>query len=225
MKVQRPRVAGLVRRDLEILQRLAGRLERRTRWARDLQLSEVAQAFADNVIGELDFQAEARNLAAVRSAVRRHQQFLVPQAIPALTRSRVLVMDWIEGTRLADATETLANDDREELARALLGCFLDLPRRLDKIMEAAERNELAVGVHLFAEEHDRRLVDRLTAPLIATVAGASTGLIGGLLLLAANRLLATTTGRLLQALGIGGVTVALLTSCASWSSRFAAYAR
>jgi ubiquinone biosynthesis protein len=125
VKVQRPRVAQLVRRDLEILQRLAGRLERRTPWARDLRLSEVARAFADNLTGELDFQAEARNLAAVGSAVRRHQRFLVPQAVAALTRRRVLVMDSIEGTRLADATRTLANDDRDELARALLGCFLD----------------------------------------------------------------------------------------------------
>jgi hypothetical protein len=88
--------------------------------------------------------------------------------------------------------------------------LLTLPRRLDRILEAVERNELAVGVHLFPEERDRRVIDQLTAPLITTVAGASTGLIGGLLVLAANPLLATTTGRLLQALGIGCVTVALL---------------
>jgi ubiquinone biosynthesis protein len=81
VKVQRPRVAGLVRRDLEILQRLAGRLERRTPWARDLRLSEVAGAFADNLTGELDFQAEARNLAAVGGAVRRHQRFVVPRRL------------------------------------------------------------------------------------------------------------------------------------------------
>jgi hypothetical protein len=42
------------------------------------------------------------------------------------------------------------------------------------------------------------------------LAGAFTGLIGGLLLLAANPRLATDTGRLLQAVGIGCVGVALL---------------
>jgi len=42
------------------------------------------------------------------------------------------------------------------------------------------------------------------------LAGASTGLIGGPLLLAANPRLATDTGRLLQAVGIGCVGVALL---------------
>jgi predicted unusual protein kinase regulating ubiquinone biosynthesis (AarF/ABC1/UbiB family) len=39
----------------------------------------VTRAFADNLTGELDFQAEARNLAAVSSAIRRHQRFVVPQ--------------------------------------------------------------------------------------------------------------------------------------------------
>jgi ubiquinone biosynthesis protein len=53
VKVQRPRVAQLVRRDLEILQRLAGGLERRTAWARDLRLSEVVGAFADNLTASL----------------------------------------------------------------------------------------------------------------------------------------------------------------------------
>jgi ABC-type uncharacterized transport system permease subunit len=43
-----------------------------------------------------------------------------------------------------------------------------------------------------------------------TVAGASAGVIGSLLILAANPRLATDAGRLLQALGIGCVAVALL---------------
>lgn len=54
-----------------------------------------------------------------------------------------------------------------------------------------------MGVHLFPTERDRRFVNQLTANLVVTIAGASTGLIGGLLLLAANPRLATDTGRLL----------------------------
>jgi hypothetical protein len=46
--------------------------------------------------------------------------------------------------------------------------LLTLPRRLDRILDAVERNELAVGVHLFGEEQDRHLVDQLTAPLLTT---------------------------------------------------------
>jgi ubiquinone biosynthesis protein len=125
VKIQRPQVGQRVRTDLEILRRLAGRLERRTLWARDLRLSQVADAFADNVAGELDFRAEARNLNAVADAIGRHPRFVVPRPTPGLTRSRVLVMDWVQGTRLTDATASLGSEAREELGRGLLRCFLD----------------------------------------------------------------------------------------------------
>jgi ubiquinone biosynthesis protein len=125
VKIQRPQVGQRVRTDLEILRRLAARLERRTPWARELRLSQVAEAFADNVAGELDFRAEAGNLNAVDDAIGRHPRFFVPRPIPGLTRSRVLVMDWVQGTRLTDATATLGPEAREELGRGLLRCFLD----------------------------------------------------------------------------------------------------
>ncbi len=397
VKIQRPEVAERVRRDLDILGRLAARLERRTQWALELRLSQTVRAFADNVTGELDFNAEARNLAAISSAVQHHPRFVVPLPVADLTRTRVLVMDWIDGIPLTEAAASLAADDRHELARALLRCFLDqillvgtfhadphpgnlhltgdgrvalfdcgsigrldrrqrsalqlvlvalaaqdatqlrdalrpittaskpieellleralgnvlahhlgpgtmlggalfaalmdvmrefglalepvvggalralallqstfellapdldlleeakshartlllpralptsassplgeleailptllptlvpmlqsLPRRLDRIIEAVERNQITVGVRLFPEEQDRRSANQLTAPLVGTVAAASTGLIGGLLILGANPRLATDTGQLLQALGIGCVAVALL---------------
>jgi len=397
VKIQRPEVAERVRRDLDILGRLAARLERRTQWALELRLSQTVRAFADNVTGELDFNAEARNLAAISSAVQHHPRFVVPLPVADLTRTRVLVMDWIDGAPLTTAAASLAAEDRHELARALLRCFLDqillvgtfhadphpgnlhltgdgrvalfdcgsigrldrrqrsalqlvlvalaaqdatqlrdalrpittaskpieellleralgnvlahhlgpgtmlggalfaalmdvmrefglalepvvggalralallqstfellapdldlleeakshartlllpralptsassplgeleailptllptlvpmlqsLPRRLDRIIEAVERNQITVGVRLFPEEQDRRSANQLTAPLVGTVAAASTGLIGGLLILGANPRLATDTGQLLQALGIGCVAVALL---------------
>jgi hypothetical protein len=92
----------------------------------------------------------------------------------------------------------------------LVPTLLALPRRLDRIVDAIQRNELAIGVHLFPTDQDRRFVNQLTAHLVVTIAGASTGLLGGLLILAANPRLATDTGQLLQAVGIGCVAVALL---------------
>src|SRR6266511_1574524 len=47
VKIQRPEVAERVRRDLDILGRLAARLERRTQWAFELRLSETVASFAD----------------------------------------------------------------------------------------------------------------------------------------------------------------------------------
>ena len=49
------------RRGLDILQRLAVRLERRARWARAVGAASVARGFADAMREELDFRVEARN--------------------------------------------------------------------------------------------------------------------------------------------------------------------
>jgi ubiquinone biosynthesis protein len=125
VKVQRPEVAGRVRRDVDILVRLAEQLERRTRWGADQRLADTMRGFAGSLLGELDFTAEAGNLAALRRAVAEHDGVVVPAAMPMLTRRRVLVMDWIDGRPLAEAAGSLPAGERARLARALLGSFLD----------------------------------------------------------------------------------------------------
>jgi ubiquinone biosynthesis protein len=125
VKVQRPEVAGRVRQDVEILIGLAERLERRTRWGADQRLADTMRSFADSLVGELDFTAEAGNLAALRRAVASHDGVVVPAPVRTLTRRRVLVMDWIDGRPLAEAAGSLPAGERARLARALLGSFLD----------------------------------------------------------------------------------------------------
>jgi ubiquinone biosynthesis protein len=125
VKVQRPEVAGRVGRDVDILIRLAETLERRTRWAADQRLAATMRGFAESLTGELDFGAEADNLAAIRTAVERHADVVVPRPVRTLTRRRVLVMEWIDGEPLARAAGRLDPGRRTRLARSLLRCFLD----------------------------------------------------------------------------------------------------
>jgi ubiquinone biosynthesis protein len=125
VKVQRPEVAERIRRDVGILTRLAERLERRTRWGAQQQLVSTVRGFAESLTGELDFAAEADNLTALGRAVGRHDRVVVPGPVPALTRRRVLVMEWIDGEPLATASASLGPAERSRLARALLGSFLD----------------------------------------------------------------------------------------------------
>ncbi len=125
VKVQRPEVAGRVHRDVEILVGLAERLERRTRWGADQRLADTMRGFADSLVGELDFTAEAANLAALRRAVAGQDGVVVPAPMPLLTRRRVLVMDWVDGRPLAEAAASLSRAERDRLARALIRSFLD----------------------------------------------------------------------------------------------------
>jgi ubiquinone biosynthesis protein len=61
VKIQRPDVEDRVQRDLDIILRLAARLERSTSWARRAGMTELARGFAANLREELDYQVEAQN--------------------------------------------------------------------------------------------------------------------------------------------------------------------
>src|SRR5215472_6964074 len=70
VKVRRPDVTGVVGSDLDIVQRLAIRLQRSTRWGRLVGAVELAHGFAAALREELDLRIEARNMTAVAAAAR-----------------------------------------------------------------------------------------------------------------------------------------------------------
>jgi ubiquinone biosynthesis protein len=70
VKVRRPDVTGVVGSDLDIVQRLAIRLQRSTRWGRSAGAVDLADGFAAALREELDLRIEARNMTAVAAAAR-----------------------------------------------------------------------------------------------------------------------------------------------------------
>ena len=129
VKVQRPGIRATVEQDLDILQRLAVRLERRARWARGVGAVGVARGFAAAMREELDFRVEARNTAAVAAAWAGQERAVggsVSVTLPAvherLCTEHVLVIEWLDGLGLR-AAGPLIDDrglDRAALSRALL---------------------------------------------------------------------------------------------------------
>lgn len=65
VKVQRPKARAQVTADLDILRRLAERLETRTSWGKDLGAAALAEGFAASLHEELDYTVEMRNMLAV----------------------------------------------------------------------------------------------------------------------------------------------------------------
>jgi ubiquinone biosynthesis protein len=64
VKVRRPGVTAVVGSGLDIVQRLASQLQRRTRWGRSAGAVDLAHGFAAAPREELDLRIEARNIAA-----------------------------------------------------------------------------------------------------------------------------------------------------------------
>ena len=127
LKVQRPGTDELVTRDLEMIRRLTRRLEARAAWARAYHVAELGRGFADAVAEELDFRAEARNIAAIAAAAPAGTTVLIPTAHVDISGRRLLVLDRFDGTSLRDAGPRLdeLGADRDALARELLGCLLN----------------------------------------------------------------------------------------------------
>jgi ubiquinone biosynthesis protein len=126
VKVQRPGIRSVVERDLDILARLARRIERSTRWGRSMGVRDLAGGFADAVRQELDFRIEAANMAAVAASRGTSDGMRVPTPHEALCTERVLVMQRLHGTPLGAAGPVIAECglDRYALARALLESML-----------------------------------------------------------------------------------------------------
>ena len=60
VKVQRPGIAELVERDLQIIERIATIAEERTSWGPAYGVRALAADFATNLRQELDYRIEAR---------------------------------------------------------------------------------------------------------------------------------------------------------------------
>jgi ubiquinone biosynthesis protein len=130
VKVQRPEIRATVEQDLDILLRLAARLEEHARWARAVGAVGVARGFGAAIREELDFRVEARNMAAMAATWKTQQRVVgrrrVPVVIPAvheeLCTEHVLVIEWLDGVNLRAAGPLIEDKglDRAALARALL---------------------------------------------------------------------------------------------------------
>jgi len=129
VKVQRPGIRATVEQDLDILLRLAVRLEDRARWARAVGTADVARGFAAAMREELDFRVEARNMTAVAATWPGQQrtasnniQVVLPALHERLSTEHVLVIEWLDGVSLRAAGPLIERRglDRAELARVLL---------------------------------------------------------------------------------------------------------
>jgi predicted unusual protein kinase regulating ubiquinone biosynthesis (AarF/ABC1/UbiB family) len=95
IKIQRPDVEESASLDMYLLRRTAMWLSK----VRGGDLPQVADAFGMQLFGELDYVREANNCERFRALYGDWNDVSVPSACTALTRRRVLVMDWIEGEK------------------------------------------------------------------------------------------------------------------------------
>jgi predicted unusual protein kinase regulating ubiquinone biosynthesis (AarF/ABC1/UbiB family) len=117
VKVLRPGVEETVRRDLEASFRILFVLNVLFRNHHVRALSAIVGEFAKHVGSELDFREEAQNAQTLRRNFAGDARVVIPDVIMELVRPRVLVLEYVEGTRIDRLQSRL---DRGELQLSTL---------------------------------------------------------------------------------------------------------
>ncbi|XP_020695226.1 uncharacterized aarF domain-containing protein kinase At1g71810, chloroplastic [Dendrobium catenatum] len=103
IKVQRPGVQAAISLDIYILRYLAGLIKKAAKLNTDLQA--VLDEWASSLFREMDYREEAKNGLKFRKLYGRLQDVFVPEMYANQSSRRVLLMEWVEGKKLADVKD------------------------------------------------------------------------------------------------------------------------
>jgi predicted unusual protein kinase regulating ubiquinone biosynthesis (AarF/ABC1/UbiB family) len=120
VKVQYPGVDAALRADLSnagMILRLAKAI------APGLDAKAVAEELRERVLEELDYEYEAQNQRAFSRAYRGHPFIYVPDVITRLSRNRVLVTEYVEGSGF-DAIKRLDHEARSRFGEIVFRFYL-----------------------------------------------------------------------------------------------------
>ncbi|MGD8389529.1 MAG: AarF/UbiB family protein [Desulfobacteraceae bacterium] len=101
-KVQRPDIRSVIESDLNILEAFIRRLHERMERVQVYDLPNIVRVTRRTLLRELDFTLEARNLRIARSYLKQGSGITIPKVYLDLCTEKVLLMEYVMGTRLRD---------------------------------------------------------------------------------------------------------------------------
>ena len=127
VKIQRPGVDDIVRRDASVLRLTAIQVERRVDAARRIGVRSLAEELISGIEEELDYMREAAAGMRLRENRAGDDGIAIPAVYSTLSTGRVLVMEEVVAVTVGDRAALDAAAEvvpRPELARHLLSSFL-----------------------------------------------------------------------------------------------------
>ena len=117
VKVQRPNAPRQIDSDIALLYQAARLAKERVRALDFIDAEQVVDEFARSIRAELDYRAEGRNAEVFRRNFAGHDDVRIPRVYWSYTHQRVLVLELLEGTQLADLDRSaLSPSQRRSLA-------------------------------------------------------------------------------------------------------------
>ncbi|SIS40965.1 ABC1 kinase family protein [Salimicrobium flavidum] len=120
VKVQRYRVREIFQTDFKAMRVVFWMLNRFTIFGKKADLPALYKEVVAVMSNELDFTMELENGNYFRKRFEDHSNVYIPEYFTDLSTGRVLVMEWVEGTRVTDISFIKRHNlDRERLARTI----------------------------------------------------------------------------------------------------------
>lgn len=108
-------------------------------------ITTIVREFAKRIADEMDFREEARNAALIRANFAHDPRIVVPEVVEPLTTRRVLVLEYMEGTKIDRLQERIASGD------------IALPTLLNTVVEMYAQMMLVDGL-FHADPHPGNLL-------------------------------------------------------------------
>jgi ubiquinone biosynthesis protein len=127
VKVQRPGAARQIEADLNLMYQAARLAKERVRALDFIDAEALVDEFARSIRQELDYRLEARNADTFRKNFAGHPHVRIPRVYWTYTRPRVLTLEYMDGTQLADI-ELLgwSPEQRRRLAEVLTEAWMTM---------------------------------------------------------------------------------------------------
>ncbi|MBW2986234.1 AarF/ABC1/UbiB kinase family protein, partial [Candidatus Woesearchaeota archaeon] len=118
VKIQRPHVRKQFESDIQILYYLAHKVDK---YFKNSTVSPllIIKEFERYTKEELNFVIEADHIEQFYDIFKRNKQFVVPKIYPKYTTNKILVMDYIHGTKLAEIKDDISAKAKKEIIKNL----------------------------------------------------------------------------------------------------------
>ena len=127
VKVQRPTAPRQIEADLALLYQAAKIAKDRVRALDFIDAQSLVDEFARSLREELDYRQEARNANTFHRNFAGHPHVRIPRVYWSYTGARVLTLEFLDGTKIADLQPgELSDDERRRLAYAMAEAWMTM---------------------------------------------------------------------------------------------------
>jgi ubiquinone biosynthesis protein len=127
VKVQRPNAPRQIESDLALLYQAARMIKERVRALDFIDAHALVDEFARSIRQELDYKLEARHAETFRRNFADSELVVVPKVYWDYSTVRMLTLEYVDGTQLADLDfGTTSLDERRELAYLVTQTWMEM---------------------------------------------------------------------------------------------------